>query len=113
MPEPISLILLALGKVAATHSAHAAVAHTVVGGTVAGTTTAGSAHMVALLFAGVAVGTTVYAICVCLKKLVEAGIFSQSQAKAYKEKAMTSSETTRKEMLHDAEALCEKYGLEY
>ena len=111
MPEPISLMLLGLGKLAAGHATHAAVTNAVVSGAATGATTAGTAHVAAVLFAGVAVGTTLYAICVCLKKLVQAGIFSEKQAKSYKETASTASESKRKEMLRDAQALCEKYDL--
>jgi hypothetical protein len=110
MPEPFTLTILGLGKLFAMHSAHAAATHAVVGSTAAGVTTAGSTHIAAVLFTGVAIGTTVYAICLCLEKLVKHGVFSEKQAKAYKEKAMASDEPTRKEMLRDAQNLCDKYG---
>lgn len=112
MPEPFTLALLCIGKLVAGHTVHATAANAAIGGAAAGgATTAGSAHIAALLFAGVAVGTTLYAICVCLEKLVKAGVFSQKQAEAYKKQAKNSSEATKKEMLRDAKALCEKYGL--
>ena len=111
MPEPISLLLLGGAKLFAMHTAHAAAAHAVVGGTAtaAGGTAAG-AHTAAWVLVGVGAGTTLLAICVCLKKLVEHGVFSDKQAKAYKEKAMKSKPKVQKAMLKDAEALCEKYG---
>lgn len=111
MPEPFTLFALGVGKLIAAHSAHAAAAHAAVGSAAAGTTAAGSGHIAAILFAGVAAGTTLYAICVCLKKLVEAKIFSQRQATQYKEKAEKASEPVREEMYRDAKALCDKYNL--
>jgi hypothetical protein len=60
---------------------------------------------------GVTSGTVLFAICVALKKLVEGGVFSEKQAKAYKKKAMKSKPSVQREMKKDAEELCEKYGL--
>ena len=111
MPEPISLLLLAGAKLASIHAAHVAAAQTaasVAGGTAVGATTA---HVAAFLFVGVAAGTVLYAICKCLQRLVEGGIFSQKQAEAFKSKASSVDEKTQKEMLRDSEALCEKYGV--
>ena len=110
MPEPISLLLLAGAKIASIHAAHAAAAQTagtVIGGAAAG---AGSSHLAALLLVGVAAGSVLYAICKCLERLVEAGVFSQKQAEAYKARASSSDEKTQKLMLQDAEDLCRKWG---
>jgi hypothetical protein len=101
MPEPLTVIAL-VAKWIAAHTATTAVA---------GATTAASGHIGAILFAGVVGGTTLFAICVCLVKLVEAGLFSQRQAEAYKERARNSNEAIKKEMYEDAKGLCEKYGL--
>jgi len=102
MPEPITIAFI-LGKWL---TAHTAAAHVAVGGAAAG-----SGHIGAILFAGVAAGTTLYAICLCLIKLVEARIFSGRDAKGFKEKAEVSSEPVKKEMLRDAQALLGKYGI--
>jgi len=104
MPEPFTAAFaFGMAKLTAAHTASTAA--------VAGATTAGSGHIGAILFAGVAGGTMLFAICVCLKKLVEAGVFSRKQAEAYKEKARNSNEAIQKEMYEDAKGLCEKYGL--
>lgn len=103
MPEPFTAIAFGIAKLVAAHTASTTA--------VASATTAGSTHIGAILFAGVAGGTTLFAICVCLKKLVERGVFSQRQAEAYKEKARNSNEAIKKEMYEDAKGLCEKYGL--
>ena len=111
MPEPFTLLALGCAKLAGMHAAHLAAAQTaasVTGGAAAGAT---SAHIAAYLIAGVAAGTVLYAICNCLKRLVEAGIFSKRQAEAYKSKAESSDEKIQKEMLRDAEALCEKWAV--
>jgi ABC-type enterochelin transport system permease subunit len=115
MPEPISLLLLGGAKLFSMHAAHAAAAHavtaqtaaSVAGGAAAG---AGGAHLTAFLFIGVATGTVLYAICRCLKRLVESGIFSSKQAERFKAKANSVDEKTQKRMLNDAEELCDKYG---
>jgi hypothetical protein len=111
MPEPISLLLLAGAKLASIHAAHAAAAQTaasVAGGAAVGAT---AAHVATFLFVGVAAGTVVWAICKCLQRLVEGGIFSENQARAFKSKAMSVDEKTQNKMLGDAEALCEKWGV--
>lgn len=111
MPEPISLLLLAGPKLIVIHAANAAAAQTaagIAGGAAVGAT---AAHVATFLFIGVAVGTVLYAICECLRRLLEGGIFSEKQAEAFKSKASSADEKTQKQMLSDAEALCEKYGL--
>jgi len=111
MPELIALLLLAGAKLASIHAAHAAAAQTaasVAGGAAAGAT---AAHVTTFLFVGVAVGTVLYAICKCLQRLVESGIFSQKQSEAFKSKATSVDEKTQKQMLIDVEILCEKYGV--
>ena len=116
MPEPISFFLgLGAAKLAAAHTAHAVTAHAVVAGTTAGGTASGvsAGHVAAWAFAGVAAGTTLYVICRCLKALVEAGIFSEKQAKSFKKKAQRADEKTQKQMKKDAIAMCEKYGVSY
>ena len=70
-----------------------------------------AAQVATSLFAGVAVGTMLYALCRRLQSLVEAGILSQEQAEAFKSKASSADEKTKKEMLSDANNLCEKYGI--
>jgi hypothetical protein len=91
MPEPITgLLFLAGAKIVGAHVGHAAAAK---------------------LLIGVAAGTVLYSICRCLKRLVEGGIFSKKQAEGYKSRAKHADKHTQKEMLSDAEDLCEKYGV--
>jgi hypothetical protein len=108
MPEPITALLaLGIGKLFTVHAAHAAVAHTVV----AGTASAGHAHAAAYLVAGVAAGSTLFAIGICLNKLVNAGAMTERDAKSMMEKAKTMPEEDRKEMHRDVKGLCNKWGL--
>lgn len=107
MPEPFTLMALGIGKLIAGHATHAAVAHTAV----AATATAGHGHLAAYLLAGVAAGTTLFAIGVCLNKLVNAGAMSEQQAKSMMEKAKTLPEADRKEMHRDVQGLCNKWGV--
>jgi len=69
------------------------------------------AQVATSFFAGVAVSIVLYTLCRCLDRLVEAGILSQKQAEEFKSKASLADEKTQKEMLNDANELCEKWGI--
>jgi hypothetical protein len=101
MPEPISLLFLAGAKLIGIHAANAAAAQTaasLAGGAAVGATVA---HVATFLFIGVAASTVLYAICECLQRLLEGGIFSEKQAEAFKSKASSVNEKTQKQMLSD------------
>jgi hypothetical protein len=86
------------------HTAHLHTAHHAVHA-------AAATQVATSLITNVAVGTILYAICRRLQRLVEAEILSQEQAEAFKSRAGSADEKTRREMLSDANKFCEKYGI--
>jgi hypothetical protein len=102
MPEPFTWTCLFL-------AIKAAVAHTTAA-TATATTVSGSSHLAAILFVGVAAGSVIFAICECLERLVNAGVFSQKQVVDYKERAVSVDDEKQRQMLSDAKDLCEKWN---